>query len=166
MAFKTKFFGGYDPRDVDEQFRKLEQELAISKDSRMKLESELKEKNDALASMSSQLEALSQERQMILDQSAASQRTNEEIARLALKEASGLIEKAKGNANLILQDSMIYVKGLDQEIADFKASAKEFRAQILKMSEDLLQTIDNSEIFSLINEEENTKIETGQKEDL
>ena len=81
------------------------------------------------------------------------EKTNEEIARLALKEASELIEKAKRNANMILKESMEYVRGLSKDMDNFKQEAIDFRANVVKMSEDMLETIDKSEIFSLIREE-------------
>ena len=80
-------------------------------------------------------------------------RQNEEIARLALKEASELIEKAKRNANMILKESMEYVRGLSKDMDTFKQEAIDFRKNVVKMSEDMLETIDKSEIFSLIREE-------------
>ena len=94
------------------------------------------------------------------------EKTNEEIARLALKEASALIEKAKRNANMILKESMEYVRGLSKDIDTFKQEAMDFRINVVKMSEEMLETIDKSEIFGLIREEENTKTETVHKEDL
>ena len=48
------------------------------------------------------------------------EKTNEEIARLALKEASELIDKAKRNANMILKESLDYVRSLSSEMNDFK----------------------------------------------
>ena len=81
------------------------------------------------------------------------EKTNEEIARLALKEASELIEKAKRKANMILKESMEYVRGLSKDMDNFKQEAIDFRANVVKMSEDMLETIDKSEIFSLIREE-------------
>ncbi len=80
-------------------------------------------------------------------------RTNEEIARLALKEASTLIEKAKKNANMILKESLDYVHDLNKEVEGYKDQAIAFRANIEKMSKELMETIDNSEVFILINEE-------------
>ena len=55
---------------------------------------------------------------------------------------------------MILKESMNYVKGLSDEVEGFKDEAKDFRAEIVKISTELLETIDKSEIFSLINEEE------------
>ena len=82
------------------------------------------------------------------------EKTNEEIARLALKEASALIDKAKRNANMILKESLDYVRSLSTEMNDFKDQAIKFRSSVQKMSQDILDTIDNSEVFSLINEED------------
>ena len=66
---------------------------------------------------------------------------------LFLKEASELITKAKHNANMILKESMNYVKGLSDEVDGFKDEAKDFRAEIVKISTELLETIDKSEIL-------------------
>ena len=82
------------------------------------------------------------------------EKTNEEIARLALKEASALIDKAKRNANMILKESLDYVRSLSGEMNDFKDQAIKFRSSVQKMSQDILDTIDNSEVFNLINEED------------
>ena len=82
------------------------------------------------------------------------EKTNEEIARLALKEASELIDKAKRNANMILKESLDYVRNLSSEMSDFKDQAIRFRASVQKMSQDILDSIDNSEVFNLINEDE------------
>ena len=81
-------------------------------------------------------------------------RSNEEIARLALKEASELIDKAKRNANMILKESLDYVRSLSSEMNDFKDQAIKFRSSVQKMSQDILDSIDNSEVFNLINEED------------
>ena len=82
------------------------------------------------------------------------EKTNEEIARLALKEASALIDKAKRNANMILNESLDYVRSLSSEMNDFKDQAIKFRSSVQKMSQDILDTIDNSEVFNLINEDD------------
>ena len=58
---------------------------------------------------------------------------------------------------MILKESMNYVKGLSDEVDGFKDEAKDFRAEIVKISTELLETIDKSEIFSLINEEEKSE---------
>lgn len=73
---------------------------------------------------------------------------------MALKEASALIDKAKRNANMILKESLDYVRSLSSEMNDFKDQAIKFRSSVQKMSQDILDTIDNSEVFNLINEED------------
>ena len=62
---------------------------------------------------------------------------------------------------MILKESMEYVRGLDKEVNGFKDDAIDFRAEVVNLSKELIDTIDKSEIFSLIKEEENTKTETG-----
>ena len=71
----------------------------------------------------------------------------------ALKEASELIDKAKKNANMILSESLEYVRSLSGEMSDFKAQAVKFRASVEKMSKDILESIDQSEVYNLINED-------------
>lgn len=122
----------------------------------------MSELNKQIADLKAQLQRVNEEKAFLVQRDTVTQKTNEEIARLALKEASALIDKAKKNANMILKESMEYVKGLDHEVNGFKDEAKDFRNQIVKISEELLETIDNSEIFSLIKEEENTKKETDR----
>ena len=96
-------------------------------------------------------------KQEIEKQKEVIQSMEEEIARLALKEASELIEKAKRNANMILKESMEYVRGLSKDMDTFKQEAIDFRANVVKMSKEMLETIDKSEIFSLIKEEQENK---------
>ena len=91
---------------------------------------------------------------MIDYENQINEKTNEEIARLALKEASALIDKAKRNANMILKESLDYVRSLSSEMNDFKDQAIKFRSSVQKMSQDILDTIDNSEVFNLINEDD------------
>ena len=62
-------------------------------------------------------------------------------------------DRAKRNANMILKESMEYVRGLSKDMDNIKQEAIDFRANVVKMSEDMLETIDKSEIFSLIREE-------------
>ena len=131
------------------------------------LENEIQSLNQQIASLKENLETLSNEKEELLKQMDVAEKTNEEIARLALKEASHLIEKAKRNANMILKESMEYVRGLSKDMDSFKKEAIDFRANVVKMSEEMLETIDKSEIFSLIREDkENTVMETVYKEDL
>jgi len=65
-----------------------------------------------------------------------------------------LIDKAKRNANMILKESLDYVRSLSSEMNDFKDQAIKFRSSVQKMSQDILDSIDNSEVFNLINEED------------
>lgn len=96
-----------------------------------------------------------QERNHVLEkQIGITEKTNEEIARLALKEASELIDKAKRNANMILKESLEYVRNLSGEMTEFKEQAVKFRASVQQMSKDIIDTIDRSEVYNYLSEEE------------
>jgi ribosome biogenesis GTPase len=56
------------------------------------------------------------------------------------------------DANLILKESLDYVRTLSGEVEGFKEQAASFRASVQKMSQDLLDIIDNSEVYYLLNE--------------
>lgn len=141
---------GYNRQEVDDYIKELKQDI-------QSLQENIQSLKDEIGTLENQNEFLTKQ----LD---VQEKTNEEIARLALKEASSLIEKAKRNANMILKESMEYVRGLSKDMDSFKQEAIDFRANVVKMSEDMLETIDKSEIFGLIREEENTKTETVHKE--
>lgn len=133
-------FRGYDPEMVEEEIDGLEREIATMRTRQLSQEEELKK--------------LREENKILNHRIQIHEKANEEIARLALKEASELIEKAKRNANLILKESLDYVRTLSGEVEGFKEQAATFRASVQKMSQDLLDTIDNSEVYYLINEGE------------
>lgn len=134
-------FRGYNRLEVDDRINELKEEI-------------LGYKNE-IQSLQDELNALKDQNTLLTKQLTVNEKTNEEIARLALKEASELIEKAKRNANMILKESMEYVRGLSKDMDTFKQEAIDFRANVVKMSEEMIETIDKSEIFSLIREEEN-----------
>lgn len=134
-----KQFRGYRVSEVDECIDQLHQQIDIQE----KLIEKMKKEMEELKTQNSQL----------AHKVDIHEKTNEEIARLALKEASNLIEKAKRNANMILKESMEYVRGLHEDIDGFKKEAITFRKNVVKMQEEMLETIDKSEIFSLIEEE-------------
>ena len=105
-------------------------------------------------SLTEELDRVKEQNSLLQHRVNITEKTNEEIARLALKEASELIDKAKRNANMILKESLEYVRNLSSEMSDFKDQAIRFRASVQKMSQDILDSIDNSEVFNLINEDE------------
>ena len=107
-----------------------------------------------ISSLNDELDHLKEQNSLLQHRVNITEKTNEEIARLALKEASALIDKAKRNANMILKESLDYVRSLSSEMNDFKDQAIKFRSSVQKMSQDILDTIDNSEVFNLINEDD------------
>ena len=132
-------FRGYNRLEVDDYINELKQQI--------------QEQTETIESLQSDIDQLNEQNTLLTKELNVHEKTNEEIARLALKEASELIEKAKRNANMILKESMEYVRGLSKDMDNFKQEAIDFRANVVKMSEDMLETIDKSEIFSLIREE-------------
>ena len=138
-----KQFRGYNIAEVNDRIGELKQEIEKQKKKIQSMEEEMTE--------------LKEENTLLTKQISVHEKTNEEIARLALKEARELIEKAKRNANMILKESMEYVRGLSKDMDTFKQEAIDFRANVVKMSEEMLETIDKSEIFSLIKEEQENK---------
>ena len=113
---------------------------------------QLDDLNTRIVSLSDEKQALAKQNSLLTHRVNINEKTNEEIARLALKEASDLIEKAKRNANMILKESLDYVRTLNNEVEGYKDQAIAFRANVEKMSQDLLDTIDQSEVFYLIHE--------------
>ena len=149
----NKQFRGYNTEEVDETIASLEKNI--------------QDRSLQIRRLEEELEKIKKENIAMANRQSIERKTNEEISRLALKEASELITKAKHNANMILKESMNYVKGLSDEVEGFKDEAKDFRAEIVKISTVLLETIDKSEIFSLINEEEKkAKKESADQENL
>ena len=146
----NKQFRGYNTEEVDETIASLEKNI--------------QDRSLQIRRLEEELEKIKKENIAMANRQSIERKTNEEISRLALKEASALIEKAKRNANMILKESMEYVRGFSKDMDTFKQEAIDFRANVVKMSEDMLETIDKSEIFSLIKEEkENTMKETVHK---
>lgn len=140
MSGIKKQFMGYDKQTVDN--------LMID------YENQINKLKNQISSLNDELDHLKEQNSLLQHRVNITEKTNEEIARLALKEASALIDKAKRNANMILKESLDYVRSLSSEMNDFKDQAIKFRSSVQKMSQDILDTIDNSEVFNLINEDE------------
>ena len=134
MSLKKQVFG-YNKSQVDE--------LINEKDN------EIKQLNDQIKKLQEDYQQLEHQKSLLQHRVNIQEQTNEEIARLALKEASELIDKA----NMILSESLEYVRSLSGEMSDFKAQAVKFRASVEKMSKDILESIDQSEVYNLINED-------------
>ena len=125
-------FRGYNRLEVDDYINELKQQI--------------QEQTETIQSLQGEIDQLNEQNTLLTKELNVHEKTNEEIA-------SELIEKAKRNANMILKESMEYVRGLSKDMDNFKQEAIDFRANVVKMSEDMLETIDKSEIFSLIREE-------------
>ena len=58
---------------------------------------------------------------------------------------------------MIVKESLDYVRDLNNEVEGYKDQAIAFRASVEKMSKDLIDTIDQSEVFYWINESKEEK---------
>ncbi len=138
----SKQFRGYNVAIVDDLLEDKDNEIAAL--------------NKKLQKLQEDYDHLQKQKDLLQHRVNIQEQTNEEIARLALKEASELIDKAKKNANMILSESLEYVRSLSDEMSDFKAQAVKFRASVEKMSKDILESIDNSEVYNLMAEDSKT----------
>ena len=102
-------FRGYNRLEVDDYINELKQQI--------------QEQTETIQSLQGEIDQLNEQNTLLTKELNVHEKTNEEIARLALKEASELIEKAKRNANMILKESMEYVRGLSKDMDNFKQEA-------------------------------------------
>lgn len=144
MAEFKKQFRGYKKSQVDNILKEKEDEIVNL--------------NKTISSLKEEVENLTKQNSLLAHRVNIQEKTNEEISRLALKEASQLIDKAKRNANMILKESLEYVRSLSTEMSDFKNQAVKFRSSVEQMSKDILDTIDHSEVYNLIKEEKEEEI--------
>lgn len=145
--FRNALFG-YSKSEVNQKLKSLSDQINDYQIQVETLENSLQKKQSELEQVNVSLEKA-------LNRVDVLEKTQEQIARMALKEASALISKAKHNANLILSESLLYVRSLSGEMDDFKEKAASFRKAVVKMSQDILDTIDNSELFTIIDEDKN-----------
>lgn len=118
---------------------------------------EIERLNKDVLQLQEELSRVKERNHVLEKQIGITEKTNEEIARLALKEASELIDKAKRNANMILKESLEYVRNLSGEMTEFKEQAVKFRASVQQMSKDIIDTIDRSEVYNYLSEEEENR---------
>ena len=89
MSGIKKQFMGYDKQTVDN--------LMID------YENQINKLKNQISSLNDELDHLKEQNSLLQHRVNITEKTNEEIARLALKEASALIDKEKRNANMILK---------------------------------------------------------------
>lgn len=131
---------GYNKQEVNDIISKKDEKIASYEIEIEKLKEQIIKLQGQNVALEHRLESANNARQ--------------DIARIALKEASELIERAKYNSEMIIKQSIDYVNTMVDEYDGFKADAIKFRENVKEMSEKLLDNIDQSELFLLIRENE------------
>lgn len=118
MSKKTFHFmkNGYNRYEVDDELTTLQQEIA-SKD--LLLATSKREFSD----LSKEYEKLKKEFDLL--SKLSNEKANEELTRFAIKEANTVIETAKNNADLLIEDALAVARGILWEVSKLAQSTSE-----------------------------------------
>ena len=119
QQFKTKFFGGLDPEDVDAFLQTVSQEMENLSRENSDLKEQIRRNADAMAEMSSREGQL---RETML----AAQRITEEMKANSQKEATLTISEAELKADKILADADLKLAQLNSQIQDLRREKLKF----------------------------------------
>jgi len=119
QQFKTKFFGGLDPDDVDAFLQTVSQEMEDLSRENTELKEQTRRNADSMAEFSSREVQL---RDTIL----AAQKITEEMKGNAQKEATLIISEAELRAERILADADIKLAQLGSQIQDLRREKLQF----------------------------------------
>jgi cell division initiation protein len=119
QQFKTKFFGGLDPEDVDAFLQTVSQEMEDLSRENTDLKEQLRRNADSMAEFSSREAQL---RDTIL----AAQKITEEMKANSQKEATLKISEAELNAERILADANLKLAQLSSQIQDLRREKLQF----------------------------------------
>ena len=101
-------FRGYNRLEVDDYINELKQQI--------------QEQTETIQSLQSDIDQLNEQNTLLTKELNVHEKTNEEIARLALKEASELIEKAKRNATVSYTHLDVYKRQVLNKICFISVS--------------------------------------------
>jgi cell division initiation protein len=119
QQFKTKFFGGLDPEDVDAFLQTVSQEMEDLSRENTDLKEQIRRNADSMAEFSSREAQL---RDTIL----AAQKITEEMKANSQKEATLKISEAELNAERILADANLKLAQLSSQIQDLRREKLQF----------------------------------------
>ena len=119
QQFKTKFFGGLDPEDVDAFLQTVSQEMEDLSRENTDLKEQIRRNTDSMAEFSSREVQL---RDTIL----AAQKITEEMKANSQKEATLIISEAELNAERILADANLKLAQLNSQIQDLRREKLQF----------------------------------------
>jgi len=119
QQFKTKFFGGLDPEDVDAFLQTVSQEMEDLSRENTEIKEQIRRNADSMAEFSSREAQL---RDTIL----AAQKITEEMKANSQKEATLKISEAELNAERILADANLKLAQLSSQIQDLRREKLQF----------------------------------------
>ena len=130
---------GYDRFEVDQEIAQLQRELQESKK-----QSEIyKEQVDNL---SQQKNHLSQRYETLIDELRVRERAAEEMARIALREANSIIDRAYDNADMIVREAMSSARQILVEIARISTQSHVLRDELQTKIKELESVLSGLEL--------------------
>lgn len=142
-----KQFRGYNIIEVNDRIAELKEQLSQQKETIQTLEKEIKN--------------LKRRKDFTYETNNCTRKDKWRNCTFGFKRSKWIDWKSQKKPIWFLKESMEYVRGLSKDMDTFKQEAIDFRKNVVKMSEDMLETIDKSEIFSLIREEKENKYNDG-----
>ncbi len=130
---------GYDRFEVDQEIASLQRELQASK----KQASLYKEQANNLVQQKDQI---SRRYETLIDELRVRERAAEEMARIALREANSIIDRAYDNADMIVREAMSSARQILVEIARISTQSHVLRDELQDKIKELENVIDGLEL--------------------
>lgn len=157
MNKKTEFRTqrkGYDRFEVDREIASLERELQASN-------KQIDFQKTQIENLVQQKEHLSQRYETMIDELRVRERAAEEMARMALREANAIIDRAYDNADMIVREAMSSARQILVEIARISTQSHVLRDDLQDKIKELESVINGLELpnappLSWIDEDQDT----------
>lgn len=146
MKFST-MKQGYNRYEVDNEIRNLQNEIEA-----LQLKLRLyKTKNEELMEQKYRLQENYSELKQTLQ---VREQANEDLSRLALKEANAVIETAHQNAEFIIQEAFVSARLILMEVSRLGSTTNELKGQIKDTIDKIANLVEDIQDFPTINEED------------
>ncbi|MDR1794378.1 MAG: DivIVA domain-containing protein [Erysipelotrichaceae bacterium] len=138
---------GYDPQQVDNRIEALDKEI-----NDLRRQSEFYRRQALL--QAKQLEQIRTAYQDLIDDLQLKEQAAQKLSRIAMKEASRIIDAAQVNADVIVKDALVSARGLLLDATRISKDAQGNRARIFEKLNQLTETIKDFTIEPLPKAEE------------